>query len=128
MSSSFERFLAGEDALARLIRNQPAFTPSAEQEARLLAAIAALPQTAPEGLEFEPPAHMEAAFLQDMRAIQQAQAPRRDALLQRLQQGESADAIFGHPIDTTTQDWLARQQASTSFHTKTPQTKPRNWR
>ena len=108
--STFERFLAGEDALARLIRAQPAFEPSTDQEARLLAAISSLPQLASQDFEFEPPAHMEAAFLQQMHAVQQSQAPRRDALLTRLQSGEAIDTLLGHPVSSATQAWVARQQ------------------
>lgn len=108
--NSFERFLAGKDAIARLICHQPAFEPSAEQEARLLAAIASLPQNLPETLEFEAPEHMEATFLQTMHAAQQAQAARRAALLDRLQHGAQPVVVLGHPISAATQDWLASQQ------------------
>ncbi|SFN91284.1 hypothetical protein SAMN05660284_02514 [Formivibrio citricus] len=110
--SAFERFLAGEDALARLIRAQPAFEPSADQEARLLAAISNLSPVASQDFEFEPPARMEAVFLQEMHAAQQAQAPRRDALLSRLQAGEAITELLGHPVSGATQAWITEQQPS----------------
>ncbi len=108
MKTNFERFLAGEDALARLIREQSAFNPDEAQEERLLAALSELPQASQQ--DFAPPATLEAAFLQEMHAVQQAQAPRRDALLARLQSGEHADDVLNHPISAATQAWLAELQ------------------
>lgn len=110
--NAFERFIAKSDALSRLISSQPAFAPTPEQEARLLSAIAAIPQATSASLEFEPPAGMEAAFLQQARTIAEAQAPRRDALLDRLQHGESSEAVLGHSVSQATQDWLTTQQAA----------------
>lgn len=127
--NAFERFLAGDDALARLIRNQPAFEPSAEQEARLLAAISSLESASESDFDFDPPAHMEAAFLQHMHAVQQDQAPRRDALLSRLHSGEAASELLGHPVSSATQDWLASQPAPAPVarKSKPPRSRSRWW-
>lgn len=112
MNNAFERFLAGEDALARAIREQPAFEPGEAREERLLAALAELPQATAQDLA--PPATLEAAFLQEMHAVQRAQSPRRDALLSRLQAGEKAADVLGHPVSAATQAWLAGQQPATA--------------
>lgn len=112
--SMFERFLSGEDALSRLIHAQPAFTPSAEQEARLFASLRAHPEKVSQELEFEPPASLEENFLHEMHLIQQAQAPRRAAQLTRLQRGESPSSIFGHDLSQQTRNWLAEQQVETN--------------
>lgn len=100
--NAFDQFLQGDDALARLF-----------------AALSGVQSACALSSDFEPPAAMEANFLQQARAIAEAQTPRRDALLERLHKGESAKAVLGHPISAATQDWLASQQPSTL-----PQTKP----
>ena len=62
MSVDFDRFLAGEGALASLLRKQPAFEPPARLFERVMTALdAAAPRQA-----FGPPASLEAAVLAEV--------------------------------------------------------------
>lgn len=126
--NTFDRFIAGDDALSRLIRQQDAFTPTAEQEARLLAAIAQLvPAKDHAQWDFEPPAQMQSVFLQEASRIAQAQAPRSAAALEKLRQGASPKQVFGARISEKTVQWLTQFISSTSAATAAPKQKSAAW-
>ncbi|WP_291992798.1 hypothetical protein [Candidatus Accumulibacter sp. ACC003] len=143
MSEAFERFLQGEDRLARLLCALPAYTPSAEfdaafaraahaaQAARVApgaiqSASAAAPTVSPGPLAlaaariaaapsaFEPPASLEANFLKLAARIESAQAPRRAALLAGIGHGDSPQAMLGAAIQPATEEWLRAQALTAS--------------
>ena len=140
---AFDRFLRGEDRLARLLCALPAHTPSAEFEAAFARAARAAQaqrdairtETAPgqaaasgpatlDGTRldaipsaFEPPASLEASFLKMAASIESAQAPRRDAILNGIAHGDSAQAMLGAAIAPGTEEWL-RAQAPAAAQTR----------
>ena len=118
MSQAFEKFLHGEDRLARLLCELPVYSPSAEFEAAFARAARAAQaaqgarmatQTAAAATQtesttrptapgaapceaiasaFEPPASLEASFLKMAARIDSAQAPRREAVLTGVAKGD----------------------------------------
>ncbi|HEX5127361.1 MAG TPA: hypothetical protein VFW00_11520 [Rhodocyclaceae bacterium] len=112
----FENFLAGKDKLSALLRATPAFEPP-EAMANAFAILAREAQlqdkSATPPLIFEPPAKLEQTFLRQASAIQIAQAPRRDALLQQLADGRTPEAVLGADVTTATRAWLDRQRSAT---------------
>jgi hypothetical protein len=141
VSQAFEKFLRGEDRLARLLCELPAYTPSAEAEfeavfaraaqaaqttaiatpPRAAATVTTSPSPAPETaarLEaipsaFEPPASLEANFLKMAASIESAQAPRREAVLTGIAKGDSPQAMLGAALAPASEEWL-RAQAVTA--------------
>ncbi|MBS1208542.1 MAG: Trk system potassium uptake protein TrkA [Proteobacteria bacterium] len=127
MSEAFDKFVRGEDRLARLLHALPAFEPPASLEASFLAS-AHTAQTAvgaairrefaatgrscenPNAQPgFEPPASLEARFLKMAAKIDADQAPRREAILTQIAQGESPQAALGTALQPATADWLHTQ-------------------
>ncbi|WP_313953481.1 hypothetical protein [Accumulibacter sp.] len=132
MSQAFEKFLQGEDCLARLLCALPAYTPSAEFEAAFARAAvaaqkaiqtesAAAQKASPSpaaptaaGVDinpsaFEPPARLEARFLKMAASIESAQTPRREAILTGIAKGDSPQAMLGAAIQPATEEWLRAQ-------------------
>ncbi|HRF04579.1 MAG TPA: hypothetical protein PLP32_08320, partial [Accumulibacter sp.] len=136
-SQAFEKFLQGEDRLARLLCDLPAYVPSAAAEFEAAFARAARAaqaqqdamrtetaagQAAASGtarLEstrldaipsaFEPPASLQASFLKMAASIESAQAPRREAVLRGIAKGDSAQAMLGAAIAPSSEEWLRAQ-------------------
>lgn len=106
MSAAEERFIAGEGALAALIRAQPAFEPPPRMLGQILVALEAAPTPA----GFEPPAALLDAVMAEAARLDTAQTPRRDALLAELAAGKSASDALGAPVSPATAAWLAQQQ------------------
>ncbi|MEC5385223.1 hypothetical protein VVD49_05780 [Uliginosibacterium sp. H3] len=112
--SAFERFIAGEDRLAALLRTLPVYEAPPAMAARLagLARVAqeaypAVPQVAPAALPmFEPPASLEVSFLAEAARIQAAQQPRHDAVIEQIQSGRTAAEVLGHDVTAGTAAWL----------------------
>lgn len=136
MSSLFERFLAGEDRLSALLRALPAHEPGPTLEAAFLAA-AARAQSAHDAVSqgFDAPASLEANFLKMVRTVDAAQAPRREAVMQQLAQGEAAGTVLGSPVTPATTEWLRAQSTQVPARAEKPapvsprQTRPRfGWR
>lgn len=104
MSVDFDRFLAGEGALAGLIRQQPAFEPPPALFERVMHALDADAAS----FAFEPPASLEAAVLAEAARLDAAQQPRRDALLDEIAAGASAQAAMGVGLSEATDRWLSQ--------------------
>jgi hypothetical protein len=104
MSADFDRFLAGEGALADLIRRQPAFDAPEGLFDRVMTAL----DCAAPNLQFEPPAALEAAVLAEAARLDAAQQPRREALLDEIAAGTSAQAAMGIGLSEATDRWLAQ--------------------
>jgi len=116
MSVDFDRFLAGEGALASLLRKQPAFEPPARLFERVMTALDA----AAPGQAFEPPASLEAAVLAEAARLDTAQQPRRQALLDDLARGTDVAAAMGTAVSDTTSRWLSQQVPSGTPATEAP--------
>ena len=142
MSQAFEKFLHGEDRLARLLCELPVYSPSAEFEAAFARAARAAQaaqgarmatQTAAAATQtesttrptapgaapceaiasaFEPPASLEASFLKMAARIDSAQAPRREAVLTGVAKGGSPQALLGTAIAPASEEWLRAQAAA----------------
>lgn len=126
---TFDTFIQGDDGLARLLREAlPCFEAPAEMSARFAANMAQLQAShnAAQSLVFEARPQQTAAFANLAAAMQEAQAPRRDAVLARLQTGASETEVLGHPISAETSAWLAQQTPSTPSATQTEKP-PKSW-
>lgn len=113
MSTVVERFLAGEDGLARLLSALPAFEPPAGMAERFAAQARQSQQALDAPMAFAPPPGMEQAFRAEAARIQAVQQPRRDAVIAELQSGKSAASVLGHNVNTATAEWLANQASTT---------------
>ncbi|GAB7546968.1 hypothetical protein [Cupriavidus sp. 8B] len=134
--SADERFIAGEDRLAALLRELPAFVPPASLEASVMAAARAeqaarnapapLPQAslpakvrayaeqaeAPADdaeLDFTPPAGLQASVMAQAARMQAAQATRRNAVLEEVRRGDAPQRVLGAPVSEAAQAWLREQ-------------------
>lgn len=112
-----ERFIAGEDRLAALLRALPAYEPPAAMASRFsgLARVAQKAYAPPVSatpvmpMVFEAPASLEAGFIAEAARIQVAQQPRHDAVIAQIQAGKSANEVLGHEVTTGTAQWLANK-------------------
>lgn len=138
VNQAFEKFLQGEDRLACLLCELPAYAPSAEAEFAAVFARAARaaqaqghasqPETAAgpaaasgnatpdDGTRldaipsaFQAPASLEASFLKMAASIESAQAPRREAILSGIARGDSPQAMLGATIAPSSEEWLRAQ-------------------
>ncbi|PPU27846.1 antifreeze glycopeptide AFGP related protein [Xanthomonas arboricola pv. fragariae] len=116
MSQSFERFVAGSDGLAALLRALPAHTPPASmqawfaQAARNADAERAAVNPPQDTLQFEAPATMAAMFAAAAAQAEQAQAARRAAVQARLAQGQPVDQAGTTNLSESARAWIAAQQ------------------
>jgi hypothetical protein len=110
-----ERFVAGDDYLAALLRALPAYEAPAAMAVRF-AALARVAQSAwvpaaqlaaNTSLSFEPPASLEAGFLAEVARIQAAQQPRHDAVIEQVHAGKPLAEVLGHDVTAETAAWLA---------------------
>lgn len=115
MSTSFDRFLAGHDGLAALLRALPLHAPPASmdawfahaaQEAEAERAAATATQ---DTLQFEAPATMASLFAAAAAQAEQTQAAQRAAVQARLAQGDTADHTLGAPLSEAAREWIAQQ-------------------
>ncbi|MEA9586732.1 hypothetical protein VC279_14740 [Xanthomonas sp. WHRI 10064A] len=137
MSTLFERFIAGEDGLAALLRALPAYAPPDRMQAWFAQAAAQADSTrntagpgsaqttsadAADTLQFEPPATMGAIFAAAAVQAEQAQAAQRAAIHARLADGDDAAQALGAPVHDSTRAWLQQQLpvASTATHAAAP--------
>lgn len=115
MSQSFERFVAGSDGLAALLRALPAHTPPASmqawfaQAARNADAERAAMNPPQDTLQFEAPATMAAMFAAAAAQAEQAQAARRAAVQARLAQGQPVDQAGTTSLSESARAWIAAQ-------------------
>lgn len=115
MSQSFERFVAGSDGLAALLRALPAHTPPASmqawfaQAARNADAERAAVHPPQDTLQFEAPATMAAMFAAAAAQAEQAQAVRRAAVQARLAQGQPIDQAGTTNLGESARAWIAAQ-------------------
>ncbi|GAE52120.1 hypothetical protein [Xanthomonas arboricola] len=115
MSQSFERFVAGSDGLAALLRALPAHTPPASmqawfaQAARNADAERAAVNPPQDTLQFEAPATMAAMFAAAAAQAEQAQAARRAAVQARLAQGQPVDQAGTTNLSESARAWIAAQ-------------------
>ncbi len=116
MSQSFERFVAGSDGLAALLRALPAHTPPASmqawfaQAARNADAERAAVHPPQDTLQFEAPATMAAMFAAAAAQAEQAQTARRAAVQARLAQGQPVDQAGTTNLSESARAWIAAQQ------------------
>lgn len=116
MSQSFERFVAGSDGLAALLRALPAHTPPASmqawfaQAARNADAERAAVHPPQNTLQFEAPATMAAMFAAAAAQAEQAQAARRAAVQARLAQDQPIDQAGTTNLSESARAWIAAQQ------------------
>ncbi len=125
MSTDFDRFLAGDGALADLIRRQPSFEPPAQLFERVMSALGTDAPT----LAFEPPASLEAAVLAEAARLDAAQRPRRDALLDDIAHGSNVGDALGAGVSDATAQWLktqAQNARTPAIPRQPPPTRP--WR
>ncbi|NIK33902.1 chemotaxis protein histidine kinase CheA [Xanthomonas arboricola] len=126
MSQSFERFVAGSDGLAALLRALPAHTPPASmqawfaQAARNADAERAAVHPPQDTLQFEAPATMAAIFAAAAAQAERAQAARRAAVQARLAQGQPVDQAGTTNLSESARAWIAAQQ----LHTDTAELRP----
>lgn len=126
MSQSFERFVAGSDGLAALLRALPAHTPPASmqawfaQAARNADAERAAVHPPQDTLQFEAPATMAAMFAAAAAQAEQAQAARRAAVQARLAQGQPVDQAGTTNLSESACAWIAAQQ----LHADTAELRP----
>lgn len=115
MSTSFDRFLAGHDGLAALLRALPLHAPPASmdawfahaaQEAEAERAAATATQ---DTLQFEAPATMASLFAAAAAQAEQTQAAQRAAVQARLAQGDTAGHTLGAPLSEAARNWIAQQ-------------------
>ncbi|KLD71955.1 hypothetical protein [Xanthomonas pisi] len=124
MSTLLERFVAGEDGMAALLRALPAYAPPDRMQAWFAQAAAqadsarhaagpgsaqAAATDAADTLQFEPPATMGAIFAAAAAQAEQAQAPQRAAIQARLEDGDDAAQVLGAPVHDSTRAWLQQQ-------------------
>lgn len=122
------QFIQGEDGLARLLREAlPCFEAPAAMEARFQASMAEMQASriAAESLVFEAPSSQVTAFARLMADIQTAQEPRRDAVIKKIQAGESAQVVLGAELGAEAHAWLAQQ--SLSKKAPAPTEEPHAW-
>ncbi|KGK56316.1 hypothetical protein NC00_18240 [Xanthomonas cannabis pv. phaseoli] len=126
MKPVVERFIAGEDGMATLLRALPAHAPPASMQAWFAQAArqADLARSAagsgsgsgsaqdPGTLQFEPPASMNAVFAAAAAQAEQAQAAQRAAIQARMSDGEDAAQALGAPLHDTTRAWLQQHTPS----------------
>lgn len=123
-----DQFIQGEDGLARLLREAlPCFDAPAEMETRFKASMAEMQASriAAESLVFEAPSSQATAFARLMADIQTAQEPRRDAVIKKIQAGESAQVVLGAELSAEGHAWLAQQ--SLSKKAPAPVEEPHAW-
>lgn len=126
MSQSFERFVAGSDGLAALLRALPAHTPPASmqawfaQAARNADAERAAVHPPQDTLQFEAPATMAAMFAAAAAQAEQAQAARRAAVQARLAQGQPLDQAGTTNLGESARAWIAAQP----LHADTAELRP----
>ncbi len=122
MSTAEDRFIAGEGALAALVRAQPVFEAPPRMFGRVLAALEAAPTT--DG--FEPPARLLEAVMAEAERIDAAQAPRREALMAELAAGKAAEEVLGAGLSPATSQWLATRRPK-SAASPPPRRQRRPW-
>ncbi|MBB3796146.1 hypothetical protein FHY17_000342 [Xanthomonas arboricola] len=126
MSQSFERFVAGSDGLAALLRALPAHTPPASmqawfaQAARNADAERAAVHPPQDTLQFEAPATMATMFAAAAAQAEQAQAARRAAVQARLAQGQPLDQAGTTNLGESARAWIAAQP----LHADTAELRP----
>lgn len=126
MSQSFERFVAGSDGLAALLRALPAHTPPASmqawfaQAARNADAERAAVHPTQDTLQFEAPATMAAMFAAAAAQAEQVQAVRRAAVQARLAQGQPIDQAGTTNLGESARAWIAAQP----LHADTAELRP----
>lgn len=126
MSQSFERFVAGSDGLAALLRALPAHTPPASmqawfaQAARNADAERAAVHPPQDTLQFEAPATMAAMFAAAASQAEQVQAVRRAAVQARLAQGQPIDQAGTTNLGESARAWIAAQP----LHADTAELRP----
>ncbi len=121
MSSSFERFLAGEDRLSVLLRELPRYEPGKTLENRFAEAARKAQAHHMEIPAFEPPASLTVNFQAMAASIDEAQQTRRNAVLHEIAEGKPVNAVIGAPLGEGSQKWL-QQQVPPPAH----QAKPRH--
>ncbi|KHL53784.1 hypothetical protein [Xanthomonas cannabis] len=124
MKPVVERFIAGEDGMATLLRALPAYAPPASMQAwfaqaarqadraRSAAGSGSGSAQDPDALQFEPPASMNAVFAVAAAQAEQAQAAQRAAIQARMSDGEDAAQALGAPLHDTTRAWLQQHTPS----------------
>ncbi|MBB3806673.1 hypothetical protein FHR51_002836 [Xanthomonas arboricola] len=122
MKPVVERFIAGEDGMATLLRALPAHAPPASMQAwfaqaarqadRARSAAGFGSAQDPGTLQFEPPASMNAVFAAAAAQAEQAQAAQRAAIHARMSDGEDAAQALGAPLHDTTRAWLQQHTPS----------------
>ncbi|PLK47389.1 hypothetical protein [Uliginosibacterium sp. TH139] len=139
MSEACEDFLRGQGRLAGLLWELPPYEPPASLEARFLAAARAAQASAGAAsgrssanqippAAFEAPPQMAARFGQLAATLEAAQAPRREAVLTQIAQGEAPQDVLGAPIQPATAAWLQAQAASKApVRAAKPARKPVLW-
>ena len=121
MSSSFERFLAGEDRLSTLLRELPRYEPGEILESRFAETARKAQAQHVEMPVFEPPASLTVNFQALAGSIDEAQQTRRNAVLHEIAEGKPVNAVIGAPLGEGGQKWLQQQ-----VPTPAPQAKPRH--
>ncbi|NIJ80046.1 hypothetical protein [Xanthomonas cannabis] len=128
MKPVVERFIAGEDGMATLLRALPTHTPPASMQAWFAQAARHADRARsaagsgsgsgsgsaqdPGTLQFEPPASMNAVFAAAAAQAEQAQAAQRAAIHARMSDGEDAAQALGAPLHDTTRAWLQQHTPS----------------
>ncbi|SOZ37493.1 hypothetical protein [Cupriavidus neocaledonicus] len=127
-SHAADRFIAGEDRLAALLKALPAYPVPATLEASVLAAARAAQQDAArqqrgaEALPFAAPPALAAAVLEEAARVQAAQAARRDAVLARVAAGAAAEDVLGVRLGPDAAAWLRAQAADSTRNAAPPST------
>lgn len=132
---SFKRFVAGEDALAALLRGLPQFTPPADMLTKFAAHARAAQKARRDlaAMNFEPPASLGANVFAEAARIQAAQATRQAAVLDEIKAGKPAEAVLGNRVSEATAQWLAQraeQQAARQAQApikRTPRSRWQSW-
>jgi hypothetical protein len=111
--TALDRFIAGEDAFAAMLRAIPFFEPPEALNAWMRNTARdveverrAARENALDACTFEPPDTLRDAVLQEARTLERAQETRREAVRGILARGGSAEEALGAPVAARTEAWL----------------------
>lgn len=118
MSTSFERFLTGEDRLSALLRELPRYEAGESLERRFAEAASKAQAQYVKMPVFEPPASLTENFQAMAGSVDEAQQTRRNAVLREIAEGKPVNAAIGAPLSEGGQKWLQQQVPSPALLSK----------
>jgi cell division septation protein DedD len=112
-TNTFDRFIAGEDALSALLKTIPPFKAPDSLASRVLQAARAAEaeyhaaqENARGTFTFKSPDSLRDAVMREAQAQERAQAPRRQAIVAALNRHEDIEDVLGAAVSPKTETWL----------------------